>query len=54
MPKAENRSDWTAVEPEFQDGPTKIKGATSAYMFFAQAYSKQVCLWCRQCVVVGQ
>ena len=36
MPK-EDRSDWVAVESEFQsDGPAKIKPATSGFTYFQQ------------------
>ena len=43
MPK-EDRSDWVAVEPEFQHGATTsaIKKATSAYQFFQKEVSASV------------
>ena len=43
MPK-EDRSDWVAVEPEFQQSATtsEIKKATSAYQFFQKDVSSTV------------
>jgi hypothetical protein len=34
--------EWVAVEPEFQNTTTKIKGATSAYMYFQKDAHEQV------------
>lgn len=41
MPK-EDRSDWVAVEPEFQSETTEIRKAASAYQFFQKEVSSKV------------